>query len=98
VNGPTTARSGVHSIYEAQARLAKADALVNLIDAQSTARGINPFERSGDLAKAVRGWNLGHWITLAHHAGVTVPSDVTVEIVARIYEHRAEALREVSCG
>lgn len=90
---PTTARSGVHNVYEAQARLAKASALVDVIDAQCMSHGIHPVEQAAEIAKAVRGWNLGHWIALAYHAGVHTPSATSIELVAKTYERRAAALR-----
>lgn len=84
-----TSKSQVFATHEAAARARKVVDLVAVIDELAEAAGINPIEHAAHVAKLVRGFNLGHWISLARKAGCNPPSDATVELVIDVYVLRA---------
>lgn len=77
--------------HEVAARAKKILKLVETIDRQAVAKGIDPHGSAGRIQLVTMTWEDEHWAKVAELAGVNAPSPITREAVRQIYIARAKA-------
>ena len=90
----TRLRSLPTHAWELAARAAKANAIVNVLDACATKVGLCPHVNAEQIAARVSSFTKQEWIAVCRVARENTPSELTVSAILRIYIARAEALRE----
>jgi hypothetical protein len=90
----TTLRSLPHNKWELQARAAKANAIVNVLDACAVKVGLCPHRDAEAIAARVSSFTKQEWVAVCRAANENTPSELTISAILRIYIARAEALRE----
>lgn len=92
----TTLRSLPSNNWEIQARAAKCNAIVNVLDACAIKVGLCPHRNAESIAARVSSFTKQEWIDVCRAAQENTPSELTISAILRIYIARAEALREAA--